>query len=101
LVKTEFGKTIAAFNPYKWHSIPDGKSGGNHAGGSFILALDLQEKLIPINTAHLVSNVPSYGPVFGSGCDMAIGDQCNSNSNSQAGLISTYNTADLKYKHNQ
>ena len=32
---------------------------------------------------------------------MAIADQCNSNSNSYAGYISTYNTADRKYQNNQ
>ena len=24
IVKTEFGKTVAAFTPYAWHSVPNG-----------------------------------------------------------------------------
>jgi hypothetical protein len=73
----------------------------NPAGGSFILALDLKEKLIPVETTYLIKNRSGYGPIFGGGCDMVIADQCNSNSKSWAGCISTYNTADRKYKDNQ
>jgi hypothetical protein len=101
LVRTEFGKTIAAFTPYKWHSVPNDQFVSNPAGGSFILALDLKEKLIPVETTQLIYNYPNNGPTFGGGCDVYISDQCNSNSSSHAGLISTYNTADRKYKCNQ
>jgi hypothetical protein len=70
LVRTEFGKTIAAFTPYKWHSVPDNQFVSNPAGGSFILALDLKEKLIPVETTYLIKIDSGYGPIFGGGCDM-------------------------------
>ena len=103
LVRTEFGKTIAAFTPYKWHSVPNYQFVSNPAGGSFILALDLKEKLIPVETTKLICNNSGWGPGFGgvNGYDMVIGDQCNNNNNSWAGCIFTYNTADRKYQNNQ
>lgn len=40
IVRTGYGKTIAAFTPYKWHSVPDWQYVGNPKGGCFILSLD-------------------------------------------------------------
>lgn len=101
MVRTEHGKTIAAFTPYKWHSVPHGQYVSNPAGGSFIIALDQREKLILIDTTKVIYNNSSWGPLFGGGCDMQIADECDSNTKSYAGNIQSYNTVDRKYKSNQ
>lgn len=103
LVKNSHGKTFAAFNPYKWHSVQNNQWVSNTEGGSFILLLDLKERLIPMETTKLIFNYSSYGPCFGgiNGCDMIIGDQCNITANSSIGYVSSYNTANQKYENNQ
>jgi hypothetical protein len=67
-------------------------------GGCFILALDLKEKLVPVNRNHLICNNLDYGPWFGDN-DMVY-DQCDIFESSFAGLISSYNTEDRKYQNN-
>lgn len=93
---------MAAFTPYKWHSVPDTSFVSNEAGGCFILSLENRDKLIPHETTQLIGNFPNYGPGFGiNGYDLAICDECNKSRGSWAGQVRTYNTIDKKYKDDQ
>ena len=44
--------------------------------------------------------IPTYGPVFGGGADIAISDHCNSNSHSCVNFAYSYNCK-KKYGYNQ
>ena len=48
LIRTEFGRTIAGYTHYKWNQV---KGGYVHDAGrkSFLLQLDLRQKLNPIS----------------------------------------------------
>ena len=88
IIRTEFGKTIAGYTHYKW----------NHTSGSvvdsarntFILQLDLLQKMIPTSDNHLIDCHPSYGPSFGC-WDIWICDNCNTNNGSYGRFPRTYN----------
>ena len=59
----------------------------------FLFSLDLKEKFVPQTDNKLIRRQSGYGPVFGSGYDVAIKDQCNNKNNSYANFPSTYNRA--------
>lgn len=81
IVRTEFGKTIAGFTKYTWNTAKD--SWVNDADKqTFLLSLDLKEKMVPLSENNLIYCSSKYGPVFGG--DLQIQDQCNSNYNSIA-----------------
>ncbi len=44
--------------------------------------------------------IPSYGPVFGGGADLAVSDKCNVNNNSCTNFSYSYNYKD-KYQYGQ
>ena len=90
LIRTEFGRTIAGYTHYKWNQV---KGGYVHDAGrkSFLLQLDLRQKLNPISDNCLIYCDGGYGPTFGGGFDLSISDNSNSNSNSYSRIGDTYN----------
>jgi hypothetical protein len=78
IVRTAFGKTIAAYTPLKWISRSN-QPVADPSGRSFLLQLDLREKmrLIKGQEEHAIYDDPIYGPTFGGGSDIFIADSCN------------------------
>jgi hypothetical protein len=76
-VRTEFGKTIAAYTPLKWGSL--NQYVADPSRRSFMLHLNLREKmtLIQGQEGKAICDNPNYGPIFGGGCDVCITDSCN------------------------
>jgi hypothetical protein len=59
------------------------------------------QRLDPFDPNKLIYNHSGYGPTFGGGHDLRVGDQCDTNNNSWAGCITSYNTANERYQNNQ
>lgn len=58
---------------------------------AFLLQVDLMEKMVPVSSRlRLVESFPEFGPVFGQGCDLFIGDCCNYG-NAYANFPTSYN----------
>ncbi len=90
LVKTQFGKIIGGFTHYTWNAVHN--SYVNDSGkNSFLFSFDLKKKFVPVGGSHLIYCNPAYGPTFGAGCDLFIGDKCNDSVSSYAKLPCTYN----------
>ncbi|PCH63879.1 MAG: hypothetical protein COC09_04660, partial [Gammaproteobacteria bacterium] len=53
---------------------------------SWLLSLDLKQKLVPNREDCLLYCQNDYGPTFGGGHDLHIADQCDTNSNSYANI---------------
>ena len=58
---------------------------------AFLLQLDRKECLLPTKNDWLIICRDDCGPVFGSGNDLKIGDDCYSGLNSQCRVGGTYN----------
>jgi hypothetical protein len=54
-----------------------------------------------VNTNNAVLNNKTYGPIFGSGCDLILSDACNANKNSYSNFPSAYNFTAKPYTNNQ
>jgi hypothetical protein len=89
IAKTQFGKTVAGFSQYKW----------NHAAGyvqdegrkTFLLQLDICQKMVPVSDSCLIYCNTAYGPTFGGGNDLYIADICHSSPSSYSVFPHTYN----------
>jgi len=88
-VRTEFGKTIFAYTPQKWHKtgahIPD------PTNRSCLVLLEIKKKMTLQNNAYAIFGHPNYGPVFGQNYDLMISDSCHSSRNSSTQFATTYN----------
>lgn len=97
IVKTIFGKTIAGFTPIKWSSpiystwLPDPSK------ESFLLSLNLKEKMTLVDSEKAIQCSANWGPCFGGGCDIAIADKCDSKDSSSV-FPTSYNCHG-KYKN--
>ena len=92
LIKTQFGKVIGGYTPCNWEqSQPINDPSKN----SFLISLNLHEKMDLINSNQAISRMGGYGPVFGNH-DICIRNQCNTNG-SYANFPKSYNK-DNKYK---
>jgi len=94
IVRTEFGKTVAGFSHYIWNKpTRKDKYVDDEERKTFLLQLDLQQKLVPMQDTNLITVKPGYGPYFGGegGNDLRIVDRCNTNRNSQANFPTSYN----------
>ena len=93
LIRTEFGKTIGGYTHYPWDAAggEEGKSVNDAKRKAFIFSLDMLEKFVPQGDNYLIQNKNSYGPTFGGGADIYIGDKCNIEKNSRANFPYTYN----------
>jgi hypothetical protein len=78
IVRTEFGKTIAAYTPLKWTSL-NNQPVADPSRRSFLLQLDLREKmtLIQGQEGKAIYDHPNWGPTFGGGGDICIANSCN------------------------
>ncbi len=88
IVKTNFGKTIAAFTPLTWEG-----SGYKHdgSGKGFLLQVDLNNKYAPTRLpAYSVYATNGYGPTFGGGHDFNIANNANSGNNCYSNLLHSY-----------
>lgn len=68
---------------------------------AFLFSLSLREKMIPREGHKLIRCYGNYGPIFGTGADLWISDQCDHNHGSYANFPFLYNTEDKKYKNGQ
>ena len=91
LLRTEHGKTIAGYTHYPWGKAENSDGLDDRKKLAFLLQLDNQEKLIPVSKENLIYHDLKLGPVFGSGYDLCISDQCNTNNHSCASIPTGYN----------
>ena len=66
----------------------------------FLVSVDLKQKFTLIRPEKAIQCHPEYGPVFGSGADLAISDECNINFESCVNFPYSYNYKN-NYKYNQ
>lgn len=92
VVKTEFGKTIAGFTHYPWNKVVN-NSVNDVGKKAFLLSLDLKQKMVAVSSNCLIYCHSEYGPTFGAGRDLKIGDQCHINRCSYSNFPTTYNYA--------
>lgn len=64
------------------------------------MSVDLKQKYTLTKPEKAIQCNPSYGPVFGSGADLAITDECNINRGSCLNFPFSYNYKN-PYKFNQ
>ena len=93
LVRTEFGKTIGGYTHYPWKPVGSiGEWFDDSKRRAFLFSLDMRQKFVPQEDENLICCHGDYGPIFGSGHDIYIADDCNSNKDSYA-YPYTYNRA--------
>jgi hypothetical protein len=105
IVRTEFGKTIAGFTHYPWTSDKTNGKYGNFVDDAekrtFLLSLDLKEKMVPVTANNLIYCSKTVGPTFGEG-DLEICHECNIIKKSSTNFPSRYNAeGPLKYSKGQ
>ena len=69
----------------------------DNAGKSFLLQVDLKQKMKLTQPQHAIYCNTNYGPTFGGGNDIRIYDKCNANNDSLASFPSSYNFEDKPY----
>lgn len=74
IVRTEFGEKIGGFTPLQWNQARDGHYETDQSGNSFLFSLTRKEKMKLVDPARAIANDKKFGPVFGSGHDLAIAD---------------------------
>jgi hypothetical protein len=89
---------LAGYTPLAWTSIKGFYRDEENLG--FLLSLDLKQKFTLIKPEKAIQCHPDFGPVFGSGADLAISDQCNENIESCVNFPFSYNYK-TPYKFNQ
>ncbi len=88
MIKTTAGHTFGGFTSVSWDS------SGNYKTDtlSFLFSVDKQIKYPIINAfTNAINCSSSYGPTFGSGCDLYIADNSNSNNSSHVIANCAYN----------
>ena len=63
-MKTEFDKIIAGYTPLRWNSIPNSYV-NDPTGTSFLLSIDMMQKMGLVNNACAIYCNPNQGPIFG------------------------------------
>lgn len=94
-MKTEFKKIIAGYTPLAWESPVNWKNLADPSQSSFLLSLDLKQKMKLVKPDNAIYCDKNYGPVFGgygSGWDLAIRDNCLEKSLSCSNFPSNYNS---------
>jgi hypothetical protein len=79
LIRSEFGKTMAGYTPSAWES--SNKTIADLSLKSFLLSLDLREKMSLSDKNYAIYFDKERGPIFGN-CDILINDKCNISDNS-------------------
>jgi len=96
---TEFGKTIGGYTPLKWSTA--GAWTNDTTKNSFLLSLDLRQKMTLIIPQYAINCNSNYGSTFGGGADIFIADKCNQNQSSYANFPHSYNYSSKPYTANQ
>lgn len=97
MIKTTDGYIFGGFTGEKWNQA----NNYVHDKNAFIFSL-INQRNTPIMlktnvSEHSIYSHPSYGPTFGSGHDIFISDNSNSNSLSHSILCHTYQHPDFSY----
>jgi len=77
---TEFKNIIAGYTPLRWNSFSKGFV-NDPANASFLLSIDMKQKMTLVNSKTAIYCDPKFGPVFGEGKDVCINDRCDYNNN--------------------
>ena len=80
IVRTEFGKTIAGYTHYKWNTTNSAYF-YDSAKRTFLLQMDLYQKMVNVTGKNLIYCGSNQGPWFGHN-DLGLRDNCNTASNS-------------------
>lgn len=85
---TEFGKKIGGYTPLKW----DSKTGwlDDQSMKSFVFSLTEGDKFKLISGDYAIGFNSGFGPLFGCGHDLCIGDKANKQVSSHANINLTY-----------
>eukprot|EP00735_Rhodelphis_limneticus_P002877 TRINITY_DN1394_c0_g1::TRINITY_DN1394_c0_g1_i1::g.19999::m.19999 TRINITY_DN1394_c0_g1::TRINITY_DN1394_c0_g1_i1::g.19999 ORF type:complete len:366 (+),score=42.94,TLD/PF07534.11/5e-19,Sec20/PF03908.8/5.8e+03,Sec20/PF03908.8/11,Sec20/PF03908.8/34,Cytochrom_B562/PF07361.6/8.4e+03,Cytochrom_B562/PF07361.6/0.15,FliD_N/PF02465.13/3.1e+03,FliD_N/PF02465.13/0.78 TRINITY_DN1394_c0_g1_i1:65-1099(+) len=89
VVKSTSGRIFGGFNPLSWNS----SNGYSAAAGAFLFTLAgaLPAKYtIHQNPTYAIYGGSGYGPTFGGGHDLYIGEGCNANTSSASNMPHTY-----------
>ena len=92
IIKTEYNKLVVGFTPLAWNKTQGIRA--DPTGSTFLLSLDLKEKMTLVNSQKAIQCLPSHGPVFGN-ADIAISDQCNEREESMTNFASSFNNDDI------
>ena len=79
IVRTEFGKTIAGYTHYKWNTT-NCQYFYDSAKRTFLLQMDLYQKMVNVTGKNLIYCGSNQGPWFGHN-DLGLGDSCNTVNN--------------------
>lgn len=92
-MRSEFGKTIAVYTPLKWEATKDIHYGKDDSGSTFLLQLDLKEKMILIegHEKFATQNRKDWGPSFSYGAELFINDRCDEERSNFALFPTSYN----------
>ena len=93
LVKTTNSRRFGGYTECQWDQSNSYKTGPY----SFIFSFDNKKIYYSKNGENSIYGSSSYGPVFGSGHDFYICDDCNSSNNSGENMGSNYENDGKKY----
>lgn len=79
VIRTSYGKTLAGYTPLSWNAAPSGKHAPDKTQSSFLLSLDLFLKMRITKPDYAIYCYTGFGPRFGGGADLHVGDRCNEN----------------------
>jgi hypothetical protein len=88
-VETEFDKIIGGYTPLTWNATKGYATDQERL--SFIMSVSAQQKMTLTKPDKAIQCVPEWGPVFGSGADLAITDDCDKNRESCVNFPHGYN----------
>ena len=76
LVHSEAGKTFGGYTPLPWKSHEYGECEEDASGRSFLFSVDKRERFALTDPNKSIYHDKDYGPVFGYGHDLWLGDNC-------------------------
>jgi len=80
---------MAGFTPNPWKN--DGAYQHDNTNNTFLLSLDLKQKMKNTSTQNVIYCPPNYGPTFGDGHDLYLADKCNANMSSYCNFPYRFN----------
>jgi hypothetical protein len=101
LVRTDRNRTIAGYTPLKWNTT-DGHYGADPEKQSFLLSINMREKMELVDEQRAIFCSKGDGPVFGEGYDLCIRDPANKQKEaSYARFPWSYNNLENQYEKDQ
>jgi len=76
VLKAELHQIIAGYTPLRWNSPPQGFV-NDPTDSSFLLSINMKQKMSLVDSKTAIYCDPNYGPVFGEGKDVCIVDRCH------------------------